>query len=161
MHSDPRLAQGIIEGYRSLQCATLAELGRAINAARRAKARYCDAHQVQDSLFINGLDCSGKGCSVQIFRREPVSLSAAERELCSLLAVHLAGAYRLQRRWGEGKSGGASDAEAILTSTGRVEYFCVRDIGFVDVNEDPGFAPGSAAARATSPREATPCAQVP
>jgi DNA-binding CsgD family transcriptional regulator len=123
MHADPRLVPGIIEGYQSVQCASFSELGRVgIDAARRAKDDYYDAHQMQDALMVNGLDCSGKGCSLHIFTREPLSLSDAERELYSLLAAHLTSAYRLQRRTRSDQSQGLPKAEAILESSGRVEH---------------------------------------
>lgn len=122
MHGDPRLRPGIIKGYQSTQCATFTELRARFAAARRATADYYEPHQVQDALFLNGLDCSGIGCSLQVFSRHTISLSDEERELYSLIAVHLSTAYRLHRREQDAAQAGVSGAEAILRSSGRVEH---------------------------------------
>lgn len=121
MHADPRLVPGIIQSYRQVQCATMGEFRAGFSAARSATEHYYDPNRVQDALFINGLDCSGKGCSLQLFSHETISLSLEERELYCLLAIHLNAAYRLQRR--KGSVTDRSDGpEALLRASGSVVH---------------------------------------
>ncbi len=121
MHSDPALTPRIIAGYRSLLCATLPELpadGQAKGRVRRTYAR----HQVGGQVMINGIDCSGKGCALYLFSPVRVELSAAERDIFSRLATHVATGYRLQRQLAERVDAAASGVEAVLTPEGRIEH---------------------------------------
>jgi len=80
--------------YRSLQCGTMSELERVEYDWRQA-ALACG---VGDTLAVNGLDPSGKGCLLGVFLPEETTLAPRRRQLLSYIATHLANAHRLRER---------------------------------------------------------------
>jgi DNA-binding CsgD family transcriptional regulator len=80
--------------YRSLLCGTMSELER-IEFDWRQAAVACG---VGDTLAVNGLDPSGKGCLLGVFLPEETSLPPRRRQLLSYIATHLANAHRLRER---------------------------------------------------------------
>jgi DNA-binding CsgD family transcriptional regulator len=98
--------------YRSLLCGTMSESGTSEYDWRHA-ANACG---VGDTLAINGLDPSGKGCLLGVFLHEETVLPARRRQLLSYIATHLANAHRLRER----VRASAPNPVAQLESTGRV-----------------------------------------
>jgi DNA-binding CsgD family transcriptional regulator len=80
--------------YRSLLCGTMSELER-IEYDWREAALACG---VGDTLAVNGLDPSGKGCLLGVFLPEETALPSRRRQLLSYIATHLANAHRLRTR---------------------------------------------------------------
>jgi DNA-binding CsgD family transcriptional regulator len=123
MHRDPRLVPGIRTSYRSCLCASLTDLTAIEPQGMRAARRdYYAPRNVGGQTMINGLDGSGKGCSLFIFSREEASLSPNMREVLSCLATHLATAYRLQRRLMPGEATPAGEIEAVLAPNGEIAH---------------------------------------
>jgi DNA-binding CsgD family transcriptional regulator len=122
-HRDPRLARAIIAGYRSILCATLPELGAEHPPTNRiARRDYFDLQHVRGQTTINGLDCSGKGCSLYLLSRSPSPLSESEREVFIHIATHLSTAYRLQRRLFPDGPPRSAEVEAVIKPSGDVEH---------------------------------------
>jgi DNA-binding CsgD family transcriptional regulator len=123
MNRDPRLAQGIIGGYRSMLCASLPELGVVDpKAMRTAQRDYYGAVKMRGQIAINGLDCSGKGCCLYLLSRTSSDLSDSQRELFSRIATHLSTAYRLQRRLSPDEPARSAEVEAVLKPNGEIEH---------------------------------------
>lgn len=80
--------------YRSLLCGTMSELERVEYDWRRSAV----ALGIGDTLAVNGLDPSGKGCLLGVFLQEPTALRPRRRQLLSYIATHLANAHRLRER---------------------------------------------------------------
>ena len=80
--------------YRTLLCGTMSESNTVEYDWRRVAA----ACGVGDTLAVNGLDPSGKGCLLGVFLPEETSLAPARRELLGYIATHLANARRLRDR---------------------------------------------------------------
>jgi DNA-binding CsgD family transcriptional regulator len=98
--------------YRTLLCGTMSEADAAEYDWRRAAV----ACGVGDTLAVNGLDPSGKGCLLGVFLPEETRLRPRRRQLLSYVATHLANAYRLRERM----RAAAQTPVASLDGAGRV-----------------------------------------
>jgi len=96
MHRDPAFIDGIMQTYRSVACATLAELPNP--QASKGLSEWFASIGLRDQVMINGANPSGVGCVLYVFSQARLELAPLDRELLIRIAAHLAAAYRLQRR---------------------------------------------------------------
>jgi hypothetical protein len=92
-------------------------------AAMRVQMRRFGA---DDVLMINGVDPSGKGCSITC--AVPLGAKLERRTVARLtrVAAHMATAYRLRRRLAAAQATPLEHAEAVLTPAGKVEHAAVE-----------------------------------
>ncbi len=122
MHRDPRWIPRIVAGYRSMLCATLAEAVPDPQVRETLRGDHYARHGVGEQIYINGADCSGKGCVLFLFARGSIILSEPLRDLLSRLATHLSTAYRLQRRLATTDETTFGRIHAVLTPNGLVDH---------------------------------------
>jgi DNA-binding CsgD family transcriptional regulator len=80
--------------YRFLACATMSEIEGESGEWRKTAA----AAGIGDSLGVNGLDPSGRGCMLGAILPRETKLSHAQRETLSRISTHLAAAHRLRNK---------------------------------------------------------------
>jgi DNA-binding CsgD family transcriptional regulator len=118
IYSDPRLVKPIADTYRGILCEPL----NGVLSERRVLSHVSDRPTIGGQIVMNGGGAAfGSACALHLFSRDAATLSTTRRALLSQLTVHLAAAYRLQRRLAAARDAGAA-VHAVLTPRGRVEH---------------------------------------
>jgi len=118
-HRQPALANTIIQAYRRVVCATLADQETDPQALEAMRERYAGIG-LGDQVMINGANPSGFGCVLYVFSSVLLDLAPADRDLMTRIAAHLSTAYRLQRRLELTVEEEAVDA--VLKTDGHLEH---------------------------------------
>jgi DNA-binding CsgD family transcriptional regulator len=123
--------------YRSLLCGTMSEQER-VEYDWREAATACG---VGDTLAVNGMDPSGKGCLLGVFLHDETTLPPRRRQLLGYIATHLANAHRLRERI----RASAQTPVAQLETTGQVlEWAGENDAGLTHALVQAAGAIGTA-----------------
>jgi DNA-binding NarL/FixJ family response regulator len=121
-HTNPQLAEDVRRGYRRILCASAHDyLPRETDAGEFSREGM-QHNGIVDTYVINGANPSGIGFALYVFSRARIHFSESETALLQRIAAHLATAYRLRQRLDATDRFSVSDAEAILSATGRVEH---------------------------------------
>ena len=108
-------APQVIQLYRTVSMG----FGSPVGGVDEEDRRVLEQVQTADYFVINGLDGTGRGCSIGI-GAERRDLSASEILVLQQVAAHLASAYRCRLRLRHAKSSAAEGSEAILRPDGRI-----------------------------------------
>jgi DNA-binding CsgD family transcriptional regulator len=119
-HRDPQYTEVIAENYRTILCARQTDYSRGPDRDRMR--RQMADHEVRDALMVNGIDETRQGLALYMFNDRPVRLSVNTRLAFERFAVHLANAYRLQRRLARSAQPPTQSADAVFGVHGRLEY---------------------------------------
>jgi DNA-binding CsgD family transcriptional regulator len=111
-------ADYVRRSFLSLSCGTTSEVP---GWHKQRDAVRANDHGVRDSLAMNGMNPSGRGCVVLAPLRQETTLTRRRRNVLTKLACHLAAAHRLRRCLASDQAH-QSPPEAVLDRDGRIHH---------------------------------------